>query len=85
MYLNDIDSQNICILGEILSKAKNLDGINIFNCDALTELQYIDKFANVLQKGKFDIIVGNPPCLGERTNRIIFEKYRISRGYFQIL
>ncbi len=71
MYVNDLNPEatiafsNICTLP-----------VNCLNKDALTELQEQPCIKSILETGGFDLIIGNPPYVGERGNRELFDGYR---------
>lgn len=50
--------------------------VKITGCDALTALRHETSIARVLQSGGFDLIIGNPPYVGERGNKALFQGYR---------
>lgn len=76
-HLNDINEKSVQTLVSLLSKCSDYYyRCNVYTLDGLTELQYDPVFKNVLYQGGFDIVVGNPPYLGERANKHIFAKYR---------
>lgn len=76
-YLNDIFDESIENLKALLSKySEHYVNCNIFNLDGLTELESAPQFKAALLEGGFDIIVGNPPFMGERAHRHIFSKYK---------
>lgn len=78
IYINDInlDAINNFIINTKNSKFKKiLDYINIYNVDSLTDFETDINILKILSTSKFDIIIGNPPYLGEKGNKKIFEKY----------
>lgn len=78
IYLNDIDEIASCrtiqIFNQDLDISVKFNHIN--NVDALTQLHKNPDILNVLKTGGFDIVIGNPPYLGERSNREVFRKYK---------
>lgn len=71
MYINDVNA-------EALKRFEALSPVptHILHRDALTELYQDAGVKSVLAAGGFDLIIGNPPYLGERGNKAIFDQYR---------
>ncbi|MFT9495216.1 Eco57I restriction-modification methylase domain-containing protein [Anaerosolibacter sp.] len=60
------------VIGEVLR-------INMIQSDSLSEgwLSKYDIFKNVIvERGGFDIVIGNPPYLGEKGNKVVFDQIK---------
>lgn len=71
LYLNDLNPQAVEVFKRLAPRS-----VNCFVGDALTDLATQAAFAAVLESGGFDIIMGNPPYVGERGNKDRFQVYR---------
>ncbi len=74
MVLNDRNADSVAQFSTLV--AQHFDcafGGQLLHCDALTELAEVSALKTVLQSGGFDIIVGNPPYIGERGHGELFE------------
>lgn len=79
MMVSDINCQAIARLKELMHLAFGSE-LPLTYCigDTLTELHRQPPFQKVLADGGFDIIIGNPPYLGERGNKAVFQGLRQS-------
>ncbi len=73
MTLNDINQQSVRQFETLVKQYFKLpfSGL-LLSCDALLELPEIEQIKKLRASGGFDIIIGNPPYVGERGNRPLF-------------
>ncbi len=87
MIINDVDVDALVLFKELIKAEFNIDfaGV-ILNLDALIELPLNRAVKSIITSGGFDIIMGNPPYLGEKNNRTLFAALKesdIYRNYYQ--
>lgn len=77
MCLNDI---NAAAIGQFKALVKARLGLTFsghtLNDDALTQLPNNPNIQAIVKSGGFDIIIGNPPYLGERGNKTLFNQLK---------
>ncbi|MBN2795998.1 MAG: N-6 DNA methylase [Clostridia bacterium] len=76
LYGYDIneDTLKVCklwFIEQLLKSNEPVENIHLFHMDTLLMDEHL----------KFDLIVGNPPYVGEKGNKALFDKYRHLKGY----
>ncbi|MCK8060700.1 MULTISPECIES: Eco57I restriction-modification methylase domain-containing protein [unclassified Fusibacter] len=87
MVLNDLNKNALSLLCLLFEKRFGSTGnITVLNQNALTELRGHSEIERICQTGGFDLIIGNPPYLGERGNKSLFEPlkaHELTKGYYE--
>ncbi len=74
MTLNDIDNHSLFLFKDLIWQEFDFEFKGkLFSVDALLELRNQVSVQRILANGGFDIIMGNPPYLGERGNKELFK------------
>ncbi len=73
MVLNDINATSVLQFDELIKQYFGVafDGL-LLSCDALLELTEKPQIKQIIESGGFDIIIGNPPYIGERGHTYLF-------------
>ncbi|BEP29698.1 Eco57I restriction-modification methylase domain-containing protein [Helicovermis profundi] len=76
-----VEPLNICLYDLI----RNIDkdhiknfNINLINCNTITDMIDRKDYVDILEKGGFDIVIGNPPYIGEKGNKVLFDEVKKS-------
>lgn len=79
MMVSDVNPQAMAKLKELMSLSfGNQLPLKVAIGNTLTEFHLQPSFQEVMDSGGFDIIIGNPPYLGERGNKAVFQTLRQS-------
>ncbi len=84
MLLNDVNDQSVAQFKQLVRQYFEVDfGGQLLSCDALLELPEVAKVKDICAAGGFDIVIGNPPYIGERGNTKLFKRLKGDANWSQ--